>query len=295
MLRDRFARRRLITFLVLVLLSVALINVSDSRPVSELRGGIRFAVTPVQDTLSEGTRSVTSVVGAITEVDTLRRENDELAAEVERLTDQVAVIESLEATNKRLRKLLDMQDDLDGRGTPIKTVAAGVASRQFTQFERMITLDRGTEADIRPDAPVLSEGGALLGRVTDAGEGWADVMLISDPDALDAGWVKRTDATGEVVGRVSAPLAMTDIPRTEKLSEKDLVVTYGVKLGGGFRSVYPAGIPIGRVVDIIDEPEQVVKTALIVPEADLLHVEYVLVQTNFKAPKRAAASEGDGG
>ncbi len=52
------------------------------------------------------------------------------------------------------------------------------------------------------------------------------------------------------------------------------------------------GIPIGRVVDIIDEPEQVVKTALIVPEADLQHIEAVLVQTNFKASKRSTGGEG---
>lgn len=287
MLRDRFARRRLMTFLVLTVLSLGLIAVNDTGPVSELRSGVRFAATPVQDALGEGTRSVTSVVGAITEVDSLRREKDELAAEVERLSDQVAVIESLEAENRKLTRLLDTKDDLAGRNAPIKTVAAGVASRQFSQFERMITLDRGSEADIRKDAPVLSEGGALLGRVTDVGEGWADVRLISDPDSLVTGWVKRTDATGAVKGRVSAPLAMTDVPRTERLSEKDLVVTYGVRLRGGFRSVFPAGIPIGRVVDIIDEPEQVVKTALIVPEADLENIEYALVQTNFKAPRRS--------
>jgi rod shape-determining protein MreC len=293
MLRDRFARRRSITFMVLVLLSVGLIYLNDSGAVSELRGGIRFAVTPVQDTLGEGTRSVTSVVGAISELDTLRRENDELAAEVDRLNDQVAVMEDLEATNQRLRRLLDMQDDLEGRNKPIKTVAAGVASRQFTQFERLITLDRGSESNIRKDAPVLSEGGALLGRVIDAGEGWADVRLISDPASLVIGWVRRSKATGEVQGRLSAPLAMTDVPRTQGLSEKDLVVTYGVKLGGGFRSVFPAGIPIGRVVDIIDEPEQVVKTALIVPEADLENIEYALVQTNFKAPQRSDATDSE--
>ncbi len=293
MLRDRYARRRLITFVVLVVLSVGLIAVDGTRPVSEMRSGVRFAVAPVQDVLSDGTRTATSVLGAITEVDALRRENDELRAEVERLGDQLAVMESLKEENKKLAKVLGTQSDLTDRG--IKSTAAGVTARQFTQFERLITLDRGTEANVRKDAPVFSEGGALLGRVTDAGEGWADVMLISDPNSLVAGWVRRTNATGEVVGRMSAPLSMTDIPRTQKLSENDLVVTYGVNLGGGFRSVYPKGIPIGRVVDIIDEPEQVVKTALIVPEADLLHVEYVLVQTNFKAPKRAAASEGDGG
>lgn len=289
MLRDRSDRRRLFAFAVLVVLSVGMIAVSDTGPVRELRSGVRFAITPVQDALSDSARSLTSVVGAITEVDELRRENDGLAAEVERLGDQVSVMESLREENAKLTKVLGTQRNLGGDG--IETVAAGVTARQFTQFERLVTLDRGTEAGILKDAPVFSEGEALLGRVTDAGEGWADVMLISDPNSLVAGWVRRTDATGEVIGRLSAPLAMTDIPRTEKLSTNDLVVAYGVNLGSGFRSVYPQGIPIGRVVDILDEPEQVVKTALIVPEADLQHVQYVLVQTNFKPPRRPAVDE----
>ena len=284
-MRDRYARRRSITFVVLVVLSLGMIAISGTGPVDELRNGVRFAITPLQDTLSDGTRSMTSVLGAITEVDTLRRENDELSTEVDRLGDQLAVMESLRAENKKLTRLLETRKVFTSDG--IKTVAAGVTARQFTQFERLLTLGRGSEADIRKDAPVFSEGGALLGRVTDSGEGWADVMLISDPNSLVVGWVRRTEATGEVVGRLSAPLAMTDIPRTEKLSVNDRVVTYGVKLGGGVRSVFEQGIPIGRVVEILDEPEQVVKTALIVPEADLQHVESVLVQTNFKAPKRA--------
>lgn len=289
MLRDRYARRRLVTFMVLVVMSMGLIAVSNTAPVIELRNGVRFAITPVQETLAEGTRSMTSVVGAISEVDTLRRENDELSEQVERLGDQLAAMESMRDENKKLTKVLGTQRSFTGDG--IKTVTAGVSSRQFTQFERLITIDRGTEATINKDAPVFSEGGALLGRVIEAGEGWADVMLISDPNSLVVGWVRRTKATGEVIGRLSAPLAMTDISRTEKLSENDRVVTYGVNLGGGFRSVYPKGIPIGRVVEIIDEPEQVVKTALIVPEADLENVEYVLVEANFKAPKRSSDSE----
>ncbi len=293
MLRDRNARRRSIILVVLLTLSMGMIAVSDTGPVDEMRSGVRFAISPVQDMLGDSTRTVTSVAGALNEVDMLRRENDELRAEVARLDDQLAVLESLQAENKKLTKVLGTKSELTDKG--VKTVAAGVSARQFTQYERLVTLDKGTESDIRKDAPVFSEGGALLGRVTDAGEGWADVMLISDPNSLVAGWVKRTNATGEVVGRLSAPLAMTDIPRTQRLSENDQVVTYGVNLGGGFRSVYPKGIPIGRVVDIIDEPEQVVKTALIVPEADLQHVEYALVQTNFKAPKRATDRESDDG
>jgi rod shape-determining protein MreC len=290
MLRDRYARRRLFTFAVLVVLSLGMIAVSDTRPVNELRNGVRFAITPVQDALGEGTRSVPSVVDAINEVDTLRRENEELGQEVQRLDDQLAVMESLREENRRLTKLLGTQRSFTGDG--VETLAAGVSSRQFTQFERLVTLDRGSEAGIQEDAPVFSEGGALLGRVIDVGEGWADVLLISDPNSLVAGWVRRTKATGEVIGRLSAPLSMTDIPRTQSLRVDDRVVTYGINLGGGFRSVYPQGVPIGRVVDIIDNPAQVVKTALIVPEADLQNVEYVLVQSNFRAPRRARDDEG---
>jgi rod shape-determining protein MreC len=289
MLSERYARRRLITFLVLVVLSGALLMLDESGPVQELRNGVRFAMAPIQDTLGDGTRSVTSVLEAISEVDTLRRENDELGAEVQRLTEQLAGMEAVEADVKNLEKLLGTRDRLTSRD--IKTVAAGVSARQYTQFERMITLDRGAEADIREGAPVLSSGGALLGRVTDVGEGWADVMLISDSNFLVAGLDRRTKATGNVIGRLSAPLSMTEVKRSDRMSENDLVVTLGARLSGGFRSVYPPGIPIGRVVDILDSPDSVVKTALLVPVADLEHIEYALVMTNFRSPRKAAPDD----
>ena len=286
MFRDRYARRRLITFVVLVGLCLVMLAASGSRPVQELRNGIRFAFTPVQDRLAEGTRALTSVLGAFSEVDSLRRANDELTANVAVLQDQLAAMESVKGQYTKLARLLKMQNSLK-----LDTVAAAVSARQYTQFERLITLDRGTEADIRVGAPVLSDGGALLGRVTEAGEGWADVTLLSDSSFLVAGLDNRTNATGIVVGRLSAPLAMTDIKRSDEISERDLIVTLGADLGQRFRSVYPPGIPIGRVVDIIEEPGQVLKTALIVPQADLEHIEHVLVLTEFTAPRRVGAAD----
>ena len=49
---ERYPRRRLITFVVLVVLSGAMLMVDESRPVQELRNGVRFAMAPIQDTLS---------------------------------------------------------------------------------------------------------------------------------------------------------------------------------------------------------------------------------------------------
>jgi rod shape-determining protein MreC len=293
MLRDRHARRNLVTFIVLVALSAVMFALADTRPVQELRNGVRFAMGPIQEALGDGTRSLTSVLDAISEVDQLRLQNDELSLEVQRLNEELAGMEALRAEVDNLEELLGTRDRLTA--DDIETVAAGVSARQFTQFERVITLDRGAEADVRVGAPVLSSGGALLGRVIDVGEGWSDVMLISDSNFLVAGLDRRTKATGNVIGRLSAPLSMTEVKRSDKMSENDLIVTLGAQLGGGIRSVYPPGIPIGRVVDIIDAADSIVKSALLVPVADLEHIEHALVMTNFRPPRKSKATDEGAG
>ncbi len=284
MLSDRHTRRRLVAFILLVGLCLVMLVVSGSAPVQELRRGIKFAFAPVQEALSDGTRSATSVLGAFTEVDTLRRENEELQATVDQLEDQLATLDVVTAENRRLNKLLKTKNELE-----YETVAAGVSARQASPYERIITLDSGSEIGIRDGAPVVSLGGALAGRISDVGEGWAEVTLISDTNSLVAGLDSRTKATGMVAGRLSAPLAMEEIKRTDKVSINDRISTLGAKIGQRFRSVYPKGIPIGRVVDVIEEPGDVVKTALIQPEADLEHLDFVLVLTEFKAKKRPGA------
>lgn len=281
MLSDRTTRRRLIVFVVLVGLCLAMLVVSGSGPVRELRRGVLFAVSPMQDTLADGTRSVTSVLGAFSEVDTLRLENEDLRSSVERLEDEIATLEAVRDDNKSLTKLLDIKRSLDH-----KTVAAEVTSYSATQSERVITLDRGLEAGIPDRAPVLSEGGALAGLVMDVGQGWTEVMLLSDTRMKVAGLDARTSATGDVSGRLDSPLEMTAIQRTDEVQELDRVVTLGARVGKRFRSVYPKGLLIGRVLDVTEEPGAVVKTALVQPAADLEHLQRVLVITDHEPPKR---------
>jgi rod shape-determining protein MreC len=279
-LGDRSARRRVIAFVVLVGLCAILLVVSGSAPVEELRKGVRFAVSPMQDTLSDGTRSVTSVLGAFSEVDTLRRENEELRTNVDRLENEVDSLESVRDENRDLAKLLDVRRSLSH-----ETVAAEITAYSTTQFERVVTLDRGTEAGIPDRAPVLSEGGALAGRVIAVGEGWAEVMLLSDPRMKVAGIDSRTKATGDVTGRLDSPLAMTSIQRTDEVQDTDRIVTLGATVSKRFRSIYPPGLVIGRVLDVQDEPGAVIKTALVQPAADLEHIRRVLVITDHKPPK----------
>jgi rod shape-determining protein MreC len=285
-LRDRGSRRRLVVFVVLVALCGAMLVVSSSAAVQELRRGVRFAAAPVQESLADGTRAVTDVLGAFGEIEGLRRENLALRSTVQQLEEQLGTLDAMTEENARLARLLDVRDRLGW-----ETTLAGVTSREATQFERLITIDRGTESGIIRGAPVLSEGGALAGKVTEAGNGWAAVMLISDSRSLVTGLDSRTRATGEVTGRLAAPLAMSDIPITDKIAVNDRVVTAGIDLGKRFRSSFPKNIPIGRVVDVQQEPGSIVQTALVQPAADLDRIEDVLVITDRDVVRDAGGTD----
>jgi rod shape-determining protein MreC len=287
--RDRSARRRLVVFVVLLATCLGLLVISDTGPIRELRRGVNYAVAPVQGALADSTRSVTQLIGAFGEIEALRRENVELRDSVQQLQDQVATFESTAEENKRLTRLLEVRDRVEHA-----TVAAAVIGRQATQFERVLTIDRGSASGIRVGDPVLSDGGALAGRISEVGENWASVMLITDTRSLVIGLDQRTRATGDIVGRLSAPLAMTKIERTERIEVNDRVVTAGLSLGRRFQSIFPRGIPIGRVVDVQAEPGAIEQTALVQPTTDLDRLEDVLVIVDLDGRRRSrTADEGD--
>jgi rod shape-determining protein MreC len=279
MLQKRATRRRVITYATLVAVSLLMLAASRTQPLQDLRHGINFALSPIQETLARSTRSATSVFNAVAEIDQLRRDNQQLQAQVQELQAQAQQLESLRTENEQLSKLLGLRGTLD-----FQTQPAAVIARQATQFERVLTLDRGTDDGIAVGDPVIAEGGALAGVVVDAGRNYSSVMLLNDTRSIVIGLVDSSRATGEVEGRLAGPLAMTKVPSTEKVAVDDTVVTAGLDLGSVVRSPFPRGLLIGRIVDVQQDPSAIVQTALIQPAADLDKLELVLVMTDFRPP-----------
>jgi rod shape-determining protein MreC len=284
-LRERAPRRRALTYVAIVGACLALLAVGRSEPAQELRRGVHFAVSPMQDALAGGTRSITQVLGAFAEIDRLRQENRSLRAQVEQLRQQVAQLEVVREENTRLSRALRTQRIADH-----ETVAADVVARESTQFERGITLDRGEEAGIELGDAVLSDGGALVGSVIEVGQGYSLVRLITDTRSLVVGLDARTRATGEIEGRLAAPLEMAAIRITDEVSVGHQVETAGLSVGRRFKSPFPKGLLVGSIIDVQHEPGSVVQTALVQPAADMERLETVLVVTDYEAPRRPEAT-----
>ncbi len=287
MLNPSSPRRPVVIYGLMLLFALILLVAGGTAPVREVRNGVRFAFGPVQEVMAEGSRAVGSIFSAFAEIDQLRQENGILVARVAELEQGAAQLEILRAENARLTELLGTRRELD-----FDSVTATVVQRNPSQFERLVTIDRGTEAGVEVNDAVLAPGGSLVGVVTEVYRGGSSVRLLSDTRSLVIGLASGTRATGEVIGDLSQPLKLEKVAATEKLEVGDTVLTAG-QLVTGVRSILPKGLLIGTIVDVVEGSDGFTRSGRILPAADLERLETVLVVTSYEGPRIADPTATD--
>ncbi len=276
LLANRTTRRRGAMYALLLSLTLILMAFSNSPIVAEVQHGVGFAFRPIQSLLNNVAGGIGSVGTAITEIDTLRVANQQLQDDNARLTAENLRLAEIKREYTALTGLLQVRNGLD-----LQTVTAQVVARESSDFRRVVSIDQGTERGIAVGDVVIGPGGALAGRVIEAGQGYARVQLMTDTESTVVGQDQKSAATGEVVGQLGGVLVMQNVDAGERPNIGDEVVTAGIELSKAVRSPYPKGLLIGQVVDIKRDANAVVQTVYLEPAIDLDRLEYVLVITNY--------------
>jgi rod shape-determining protein MreC len=168
------------------------------------------------------------------QINRLRRQNGQLQVQ----TSQAAAIAR---ENSQLRAFLGWQQQ-----TPWKLKLANVVLRDPANWWRTVQIDLGSRDGLRENLPVLTTDG-LVGRVSSVGVTRSQVVLLGDPNCRVSA---RVENQAHDMGIISAsgPLdnslvQLTYLASGANLKSGENVVTSGQ---GG---IYPAGIPIGQIVD----------------------------------------------
>ena len=266
LLASKSVRRQSAVYLCLVVASLLLLSVSSNPFVRDLQHGVAFAFKPFQVGIDGVASDVTSIFSTIAEIDGLRQENDTLRADNDRLEAQARAAQELKRENEQLTALLQLRNGLD-----YQTTAASVIARESSEIRRTVVIDRGTDDGLKVGDIVITAGGALAGRIVDVGSNFAHIGLISDSSSTVIGQLSTAGVIGKVsgTGQDRGELIMADVDATATVTVGEEVYTAGLELGAGIRSPYPKGLLIGRVVQAVHDPNEVVQTVILEPAAPL--------------------------
>ena len=253
-------------FFVFAVLSILLMYFDQRDGWSQrIRYVLQGAAYPVQVAVGSPRLLWNSTVDLFSTRATLRRENTELKARERELSLTAMRFAALEQENARLRGLANGLPPLVKRSQLADVVSADLSS----QRQRLV-IDQGDRAGLYRSQAIVDATG-LVGQLVRVGPWSAEVMLISDPghavpvEVLRNGVRTVAEGTGN-----EDEMRLSLLPATADVKAGDTLVTSG--LGG----VFPAGIPVGTVVEAVRDPDDILARVRVRPRASLARDRQVM-------------------
>src|SRR4051795_1385717 len=281
-------QRRRAVLAVLLAVSLVLLTVYFSEPVGGGLHAIQRGAGEVLSPLEEGAARIfkpfSDFAGWTGDVVDAKKENKQLKTEVETLRGQLAELATDKREAEELRALTQVSANLP---KDAKTVTARVIAHSPTVWYATIQIDKGRNDGVRGNQPVITAGG-LAGRVVATTGGTARVALITDASSAVSAEVMPKGAAGIVKPEIGGKDLILDfIPKNSRVRRGEVVVTSGFQ-SGELQSLFPRGVPIGRVGSVNQDQLEVYQRVRVQPYADLRKLDFVQVVTNNGTPKLAA-------
>jgi rod shape-determining protein MreC len=278
----RVIRRRRAALAIFVGLSVALVTVyfgeSGNGVLHALQRGAQEALAPIETGASRALKPVRDLFGWVGDTVDAKDENEQLREEVQDLRRDLAQAQTAQRDARQLRGLVGLQRE-DGFPQGTEPVTARVIARSPTVWYASLKIDKGSGDGVRVDQPVIAAGG-LAGKVTRVTAGNAEVTLITDAESAVSAQVMPQGANGIVKPEVGNPddLLLDFVEKGRRVTEGTTVVTSGFT-SERVRSIFPRGIPIGRVTEVDLDEIELYQRVHIKPFADLRRLDFVQVLT----------------
>ena len=204
----------------------------------------------------------------------LKKINEQLAAENARLHQMIKA--NYEGPDESRRLVMDtvITDSLR-QIQKFTWLGARVVGSTVSTQTNFLTIHRGSDQGVHPNMGVVSPGG-IVGTVVNVSENFSSVMTMLHRQYKVVVKLKNGGDRGTVEWDGVSPTYVTlkDIPRSAKVQKGDSVVTSPTS------SLFPGGIMVGTIEEIVDDKSSNFYTLKLKPATDFFNIEYVYVIGN---------------
>ncbi|HEV2311109.1 MAG TPA: rod shape-determining protein MreC [Acidimicrobiia bacterium] len=278
--RDTRGRFLLTAVVVSSLLLITIDSGNGSGAIASLRSTAHNIISPVQSVVNDAFQPLRDVAGGITTYGSLKNENNELRRQISDLRGQLRQIKGVGNELPELEKLLDLPTVADATGI-VARVTAGAPGN----FERTVTLDKGSSQGLHVGYPVVT-GDGLVGTITQVAGSSATVTLLDSP-TLGVG-VRLTTSNTEGITVAKAGERNLTIgflsDSNVKAQRGELVLT-----SASASEAFPPDIVVGTVVAYSKPLQDLAPTITIAPTVNLDDLDFVKV---LRFPDPTAAPRG---
>lgn len=260
------ARKFIIPILIfLLVLSLISANLHSRENMSFFESLVVTIVSPVQKVVRGVIGGVGGVWRGYFHLVGLERENEALKRELQELKLQMNKYREADLANKRLRALLNFKTSI-----PTPLLPAEVVAFDPSGWFQTILIDKGENDGVIRDMAVVSADG-LVGRVIGVSGRHAKVLLILDGNSAVDALIQRSRARGILVGLGRNRCLLNYVQRNEDVQVGDPVISSG--MGG----VFPKGILLGKVQEVVRGNSGLFQTVEVEPAVDFSGLEEVMV------------------
>ncbi|WP_100011952.1 rod shape-determining protein MreC [Lentibacillus sediminis] len=271
-------KKRLFVLLIGFIVLVVLIGFSlrDRENLTAVEDFLNDSVGFVQNIIHTPVNYVTGFFSNLDDIRDTYEQNELLKEKIAEYSGLIYEVQELREENDELRSTMEMIDSESIRD--FNPIQATVISRSPEQWVEQITINKGEQDGVRSNMAVITAEG-MVGKIQTASDYTANVQLLTGFDQLNriSATISREegqDINGMIEGydEESSSLMFRIIEESEdELQEGELVVSSG--MGG----VFPAGLQIGTVKEVVPDQYGLTRTALVEPAADMYDINQVIV------------------
>jgi len=166
----------------------------------------------------------------------LKKNQEELVKENQKLLLQLADLEKLKSENESLKKALGL----------VKSENFKLIFAHFVGFDLNTDyafIDAGSLAGVKNNSPLINEQKVLIGKVVEVLPQRSRIRFLWSSESSIPAKVLGKDIFGLVKGNANFKAFLEEVPREKKLEKGDLVLT------SNFDKLIPADILIGKILD----------------------------------------------
>lgn len=255
----------IITVIILILL-VFLSNLQMEK-ISYIENAFSKIVMPIQSGFTYLKNKLKGNNQYFADVDTLKKENEELKKKNNKLEESVRQLEMIQSENKTLKEYLNLSEQYK----QYETVPGYIINKDTSNYSKVFVINIGTKSGIQKNMTVIASEG-LVGHVISVTENTAKVQTVVDSSNVVSATLEGSGDNIICRGMLEKnQLKATYINTTTTLTQGEKLYTSG--MGG----IYPKGIYIGTIKEIKETKNITDRYCIVESAVDFENLETVLV------------------